>query len=180
MATPKQNAALTAFAKIAVPICREMDYPPEFLLAQWAAESSWGAKPSGENNVFGMTKASRHKGFQWVPTREVLTSQAIGRLDPDEQARITSQLRRPDGKWDVRLSRRFAAFDSVKSAIRDLIELIQTGPPYKKAWARYASTGALPVLIAEVAAVYATDPTYATLVKAIAGQSNVRKAVENA
>lgn len=169
---------LNAFASVAVPICRELKHPPELLLAQWAAESAWGTKEAGTNNVFGMTKAARHKKWEWVPTREILTGLAIGRLDPDEQARITSKVMQPNGRYEVRLSRRFAAFDSVEAAVRDQIKLIQTGSPYKKAWARYQATGGLSTLIQEVAAIYATDPSYGALLLAISNQKNINDAVK--
>ncbi len=168
---------LNAFAKIAVPICREEKYPPELLLAQWAAESSWGAKPSGRNNVFGMTRAGRHVNFSWIVTREELTAVGIANLSDEERETITSKQLLPNGRFDVRLRRQFAAFNSVEEAVRDQITLIKTGAPYRRAWATYQATKKLDDLTLGVAKVYATDSRYGQLLLAISKQKNVNDAV---
>lgn len=172
---------LGEFAKIAVQVERERDYPPELLIAQWAVESGWGLSPSGRNNCFGMTRAKRHgDNWDWVPTREVLTQAAIDGLSVAERGKITSTKLRPDGKFDVRLQRQFACYDSVLEGVIDKVNLIQNGAPYKAMFEQYKVDRDLNALIDAVARVYATDPGYAVLVKRIANQRNVREAIEAA
>lgn len=167
---------LAKIANIAVRVCFETGVPPRMLIAQWAAESRWGAKPSGRNNFFGMTYvATRHEAFDWVPTDEVLTLQGIARLDPEEKARIRSQKLRPDGKYNVDLDRRFASYQTLEAGVRDYAWLISQGAPYRTAWAAFVA--AQEKLLADVCAVYATSPAYGALVQQIAGQKNVTDAI---
>ena len=49
--------------------------------------------------------------------------------------------------------------------------------PYCAAWEQYQKVRDLPLLIAAVAQVYATDPSYAHLATAIADQTNVKHVV---
>ena len=85
---------LAAMAAIAVSYERSVGYPPEVLIAQWAIESNWGKRPSGKNNLFGMTfNPSHHRSFSWVLTWEELTQEEINRLPADERARVREQRR---------------------------------------------------------------------------------------
>jgi flagellum-specific peptidoglycan hydrolase FlgJ len=173
---PTQSQLLQQFAQLAVPIARARHYPPELLLAQWAIESGWGERTSGDNNYFGMTRAKRHgDNWKWVATREVLKD--VSSLDADEMTKVTSRQQLPDGKWDVRLSRRFASYPTVEAGVIDKIELIQNGAPYKPLFDRYKVDGDLAKLVDAFAPIYATDPGYAKLVKQIMGQENIRRAV---
>lgn len=169
---------LNNFARVAVPICRIESYPPEMLLAQWAVESSWGAAEAGKNNVFGMTKAARHATWEWVKTWEILSAEGIAKLPAEERSRIVSKELRPDGKFKVRLERKFAAFESIQHAILDKINLIKNGAPYKRLFAKYAADGSLNDLIKSVAAVYATDPNYGQLLLTVSKQKNILDAIK--
>ena len=51
---------LAEVARIAVRLEAETGCPARMLVAQWALESSWGAKPTGASNYFGIKKAARH------------------------------------------------------------------------------------------------------------------------
>lgn len=172
---------LNEFAAVAVQIERERDYPPELLIAQWAVESGWGSMQSGRNNCFGMTRAARHgENWAWIPTSEVLSQTGIDNLPAEERARVTSQKMRPDGRFDVRLSRQFACYDTFLEGVLDKVNLIENGAPYKDMFAGYRVDRDLNKLIDSVAKVYATDPGYGTLVKTIAAQRNVREAIQTA
>ena len=74
----------------------------------------------------------------------------------------------------------FADYDSLADSCRDYAWLITQGAPYCAAWARYQADRDLHTLIVAVAGTYATDPNYARLCTAIAGQTNVAQAVAEA
>jgi len=67
--------------------------------------------------------------------------------------------------------------DSLEDSCRDYAWLITQGAPYRVAWQAYQTSHDLHALIAALAGAYATDPNYARLATAIAGQSNVTQAV---
>ncbi len=71
----------------------------------------------------------------------------------------------------------FADYDSLEDSCPDYAWLITNGAPYRAAWTQYQRDRNLNALIAAVARVYATDPGYARLAEAIAGQSNVTQAI---
>ena len=64
-----------------------------------------------------------------------------------------------------------------KISCGDYARLITNGAPYRSAWEHYQNDPDLGALIAAVARVYATDPGYAHLAAAIAGQTNVTEAI---
>ena len=55
----------------------ETGCPARLLIAQWAMESEWGAKPAGAANYFGIKKASRHDKCCIVTTQEVVAGRRI-------------------------------------------------------------------------------------------------------
>ncbi len=177
---PAAKITLAEIAPHAVAIERRTGLPAVVLIAQWAIESGWGAKQSGRWNFFGITKASRHAKWAMVPTREVLTAEQINALPADEAATVTRRHARPDGRFDVWLSRKFAAYDTLDEGLEDYARLLTTGAPYAKAWAAYRLDSNLDSLVEAIAKRYATDPRYAELVKRIARQTNVLQAVEKA
>jgi len=172
--------SLTEFAPYAVAVERRTGLPAALIIAQWAVESAWGAKQSGRFNYFGITKASRHAKWAMVPTREVLTAEQLNALPKDEAATITRRHARPDGRFDVALSRKFAAYETLEEGLLDYATLITSGAPYAKAWAAFRIDRDMNALIDAIAKRYATDLRYAELVKRIAEQANVRAAIETA
>jgi len=74
----------------------------------------------------------------------------------------------------------FADYDSLGDSCRDYAWLITNGAPYHVAWEQYQKDRDLFAFIAAVARVYATDPNYAHLAQAIAGQANVNQAIAGA
>ncbi|MBI4905708.1 MAG: glucosaminidase domain-containing protein [Acidobacteria bacterium] len=145
---------LAEVAKIAVRLEAETGVPAQMLVAQWAIESRWGAKPVGKFNVFGVKRAKRHTQSCSAETREVI-----------------------DGK-EVTTVCEFADYDSPEDSCRDCAWLITHGAPYRAAWRQYRETGDLAELIKSVARVYATDPNYARLASQIAGQANIAAAIK--
>ncbi|MCC6362218.1 MAG: glucosaminidase domain-containing protein [Bryobacterales bacterium] len=149
-----RNRRLAEVAKIAVCLEAETGIPARLLIAQWAIESRWGAKPVGNANYFGVKRAKRHSQGCTVETREVI-----------------------DGK-DVTRVCEFADYNSLEDSCRDYAWLITHGVPYRAAWQKYRETGDLAKLIKSVARVYATDPNYARLVSQIAAQANIAAAIK--
>jgi flagellum-specific peptidoglycan hydrolase FlgJ len=149
-----RSQRLAEVAKIAVRLEAETGVPAQMLVAQWAIESRWGAKPVGKFNVFGVKRAKRHAQFCSAETREVI-----------------------DGK-EVTTVCEFADYDSLEDACRDYAWLITHGAPYRAAWRQYRETGDLAGLVKSVARVYATDPNYARLAFQIAGQANIAAALK--
>jgi len=144
---------LAEVARIAVALEAQTGCPAALLIAQWALESRWGAKPAGNFNFFGIKRAARHEKCCTVTTREVI-----------------------DGKSVVQ-NLEFADYDSLADSCRDYAWLITHGAPYRAAWERYQLDHDLHALIASVAGTYATDPNYAFLATTISGQTNVAQAI---
>ena len=148
-----RDARLQEVARIAVALEAQTGCPAQLLIAQWAVESMWGAKPVGHANYFGIKMAQRHAMCCTVTTTEVV-----------------------DGER-VKMDHAFADYPSLAESCKDFAWLITQGSPYKAAWAMYLAGRDLHGLIAAVAGTYATDPHYASIVSQIAGQANVVQAV---
>jgi flagellum-specific peptidoglycan hydrolase FlgJ len=147
---------LNEVARIAVRLEQETGCPAQLMIAQWAIESAWGAKPVGHANYFGIKKADRHTKCCTLTTREVINGKSVVE------------------------NLEFADYDSLEDSCRDYAWLITHGAPYHTAWQQYQSDHDLRALIAVIARVYSTDPAYAGLVNAIAGQPNVARAIAEA
>jgi flagellar protein FlgJ len=147
---------LNGVARIAVRLEQETGCPAQLMIAQWAIESAWGAKPVGHANYFGIKKADRHTKCCTVPTREVMHGRSV--IENLE----------------------FADYDSLEDSCGDYAWLITHGAPYRSAWEQYQKGHDLHALIADVAHVYATDPAYNRLVIAVTEQTNVSQAIAEA
>jgi flagellar protein FlgJ len=147
---------LKEVAAIAVALEAQTGCPAQLLIAQWAVESEWGAKPAGNSNFFGIKKSDRHNLCCTVTTREVVNGTSIVE------------------------NLQFADYASLADSCRDYVWLITCGAPYHAAWQQYLNNRDLHTLIAAVARVYATDPGYEQLVATIAGQENVAQAIAEA
>ena len=147
---------LNEVARIAVRLEQQIGCPAQLLIAQWAIESKWGEKPVGHANYFGVKRAARHTKWCTVNTREVINGKSVVE------------------------NLEFADYDSLDDSCRDYAWLITRGAPYRAAWERYEQDHGLNALIAAVARTYATDPNYARLAAVIAGQTNVKQAIEEA
>lgn len=148
-----RDQRLAEVAQIAVSLEAATGCPAKLMIAQWALESSWGAKPVGHANYFGIKKADRHTMCCTVTTHEVLNGKSVVE------------------------NLEFADYPSLEASCRDYAWLITNGAPYKAAWAQYEKEHDLDELIAAVAHVYATDFHYARLAQVIADQANVHEAL---
>jgi len=144
-----RNQRLNEVAGIAAALEKQTGCPAQLLIAQWALESEWGAKPVGHANYFGVKKAARHTQCCTVTTHEFVNGKSV--------------VENPE----------FADYDSLADSCADYAWLITNGAPYRAAWAQYQQCRDLGALIASVARVYASDPGYAHLAEAIAVQANV-------
>ena len=151
-----RNERLAEVARIAVRLEVETGCPARLLIAQWALESEWGARPAGRANFFGIKKAARHEKCCTVTTREVINGKSVVQ------------------------NLEFADYDSLEASCRDYAWLITHGVPYLVAWRRYKKDRDPPALVGAVAGTYATDPKYASLASAIARQANVATAIDTA
>jgi flagellum-specific peptidoglycan hydrolase FlgJ len=151
-----RESRLREVARIAVALEAQTGCPAQLLIAQWALESKWGAKPAGNFNYFGVKRAARHQKCCTVTTREVINGKSVVQ------------------------NLEFADYDSLEESCRDYACLVTQGAPYRAAWERYQNDHDLHALIATVAKAYATDPNYAHLAAAIAGQTNVAQAIAGA
>lgn len=176
-----RDQRLVAIAIHAVKYEQAVGYPPQVLIAQWAIESKWGARPSGRNNLFGMTfNSARHSSFSWVATWEELTEAGIAGLPPAERQTITKRepMLNRRGWFRVELQRRFADYASPAASIDDKVGLITTAPRYAAAWAGYQATKDINAFIDAIcAAGYATAGYYPQLAQKIAAQPNVARAI---
>jgi flagellum-specific peptidoglycan hydrolase FlgJ len=148
-----RQARLAQIAQIAVALEEATGCPAPMMVAQWAVESRWGAKPCGNANYFGMKANPRDPQSCQDPTVEVV-----------------------DGKPENE-TLAFADYTSIQASATDYATLITKGNRYQGAWAQYLQDHNLDELIGAVAAKYATDPGYATLVTLIAHQQNVTRAI---
>lgn len=176
-----RDQRLVSMAIHAIRYEKSVGYPPQVLLAQWAIESKWGARPAGRNNVFGVTyNASRHQAFSWVSTWEELTDAGIAALPEEERRRITRReplVNRPN-LWRVELERRFADYPDVQTAIGDHVGLITTAPRYSAAWSQFNADKDIDQFLEGICrAGYATAGYYAQLAQKIAVQRNVLRAI---
>ena len=144
---------LQEIAKIAIALEAQTGCPAQMLIAQWALESQWGAKPVGHANYFGVKAHPRAAQTCTATTCEVVRGEA------------------------VQCQQLFADYDSLEDSCRDYAWLITQAAPYRAAWERYQNDHDLHALITAVAGTYATDPNYAHLAAAIAGQTNVAQAI---
>jgi len=154
MNDPALNQRLAEVARVAVELEKKTGCPARAMVAQWALESHWGAKPAGHANYFGIKKAARHTLACTVMTREVI-----------------------DGK-SVMQPLAFADYASLADSCADYAWLMTHGAPYRAAWTQYQRDFDVGAFVGRVAAVYATDPHYRELAVAIANQPNVRGAVQ--
>ena len=71
---------LREVARIGLKLEHETGCPAQLMIAQWALDSKWGAKPAGEANFFGIKAGRRHEKCCTVTTREVIAR--IRRAEP--------------------------------------------------------------------------------------------------
>jgi len=113
--------------------------PASVTIAQWAAESGWGKVCTGTNNYFGIKAVTGQAGTM-CQTHEVI------------------------GGKSVPTYAMFANYDSLADAFTAHAKLLADGPQYAAARAELPDVTAF---VDKMAAVYATDPHYASLLNEI-------------
>ena len=151
-----RQVRLQQIAKLAVALEAQTGCPAALMVAQWALESNWGAKPVGHANYFGVKAHPQAAQTCMVTTHEVVRDEV------------------------VQCQQSFADYGSIEDSCQDYVRLITRGAPYRTAWQRYQNDHDLHALIEGVAGRYSTSPQYASLVAAIAGQTNVAQAIAEA
>jgi hypothetical protein len=102
--------------------------PGALLVAQWAIESEWGAKPTGREEA-------RRTKWCTVTTLEVFTPVQLETWNHQHAAspaRVIATL--PDGRQRVEIDDEFADYDSLDTSCQDYAWLITHGTPYRGAW----------------------------------------------
>jgi flagellum-specific peptidoglycan hydrolase FlgJ len=122
--------------------------PASVSLAQWAIESGWGKHmPPGSNNPFGMkVRKNKNDPFVEVKTREVIKGKTIY------------------------IMAKFRKFTSIEEAFLAKGLLLSTAPVYAKAFAKLPDVTAF---VDAFAPIYATDPSYAKLIKSVITSNNL-------
>lgn len=177
-----RDERLAAFAREAVAIERKHGIPARLAVGQWAVESRWGFDTSGSHNYWGITFNPKiHPGFEWIDTHEELTLEQIQNW-PDEAERAT-MVRVSDlgnGRFLVKMRRRFAAFPDLAAALAEYARLLTKVPKYAEPLREYLRFGNFEGLVRAIAKHWATGASYADLVLQIAKQGNVTRAIERA
>jgi flagellar protein FlgJ len=103
--------------------------PPKALLGQWALESSWGKKPSGDYNYFGIKADKNWKGDKkLVTTSETFTaSQAKAWVVGMPGREIVSQ----SGN-NYKVKDWFRSYSSIQEAVNDKVDFFKKNPRYQK------------------------------------------------
>lgn len=172
---------LEDIAVAAVACEKKYGVPAEFTVAQWAAESAWGKKESGKNNVFGIKFASEAihpEGFTWVTTREWFTDKHKAIVERSSGIRNLKPTGRTAGNGkEYTCECKFANFASLTDAVDERAAMFARMSRYSVPLEQFKIHGDVNKLIAEIAAAgYATDPNYASLLQKIAAQKNVKEA----
>ena len=179
---------LADIAQAAVALEHRIKYPARLLIAQWAVESSWGERQSGEHNYFGITfNPERHQQYRVCRTTEEMTEPQIAELLRHEE-RITgirpvlhSKMPMGNGRFRISVDRAFASYGSLDEALADKTSLIMNAPRYRDAFQSYLLSGDVERLISSIAkAGYATAGGYADLLQRVSRQSNVIAAIRRA
>lgn len=130
-----------------------------FTLAQAALESAWGEKAVG-NMFFGVKDTDGINGNeQLLTTREVLKS-------PNAKfPEIISKTQRKDGKYEYKVKDWFRKYDTPEESFTDHAKFFLENKRYAKALEVRNDPYAFADEIAKAG--YATDPSYATLLKGV-------------
>ena len=179
----QRQERLNEVARIAVKVEADTGVPAASTVAQWAVESQWGSKPVGKFNCFGVKKAQRHQLSCVVTTREFFTTAQIGSWNAKHPGNLAWRTgkRSPDGsKEEVVLNDEFADYASLEDSVRDYAWLVSNGLPYMGAWRTFQRSRDVAAFVAGIARAYSTSASYTDLVNAIAGQGNVREAIQAA
>lgn len=152
--------ARKAAAKLNVPVLG--------LLAQWATESGWGSKPSGDYNYFGL------KSFGKPPQKLVTTKENNLSKDQIEYYKKKGWFIKQVGSTVV-VKDLFRSYASVDQAVMNQADFLLSNPRYGKAGVFGTKT---PLEYGEALqkAGYATNPAYAKKIESVAKSVRTRLA----
>ena len=152
--------ARKAAAKLNVPVLG--------LLAQWATESGWGSKPSGDYNYFGL------KSFGKPPQKLVTTRENNLSKDQIEYYKKKGWFIKQAGSTVI-VKDLFRSYASVDQAVMSQADFLLSNPRYGKAGVFGTKT---PLEYGEALqkAGYATNPAYAKKIESVAKSVRTRLA----
>jgi hypothetical protein len=156
-------------------------FPPAVGLAMWANESAWGAKITGNNNYFGITRAPENGPAKMCATSEYLTPAQLQAFRPDERATAVPIAGKPisaDGHQWYSMSRWFASYPTLQEACTEYIALFTKSPQrYAAAWKQFLADHDAEGLLKRLCeAGYATGPAEQVEVQ-IFHQANIAHAI---
>ena len=136
--------------------------PPEALVTQWALESGWGKRPSGDYNYFGL-KANKGwtGGRKLVQTTEFFTEKQAKQFESMGDGRKILSVGEPGkipGTKKYKVMDWFRSYSSLNEAAEDKADFLMKQPRYREA---LKSTTSEEYFNRMAAAEYATDQTYA-------------------
>ena len=158
------------------------EFPPRVLLTQWACESGWGSKITGDFNYWGKIRNPESGPAKFCPTHEEVTLEQLAGFRADERASITAKVPLGNGRYRVSTSRWFASYASLEESLADYVSTFINSPQrYKAAWRQYlVDKDAEALLIGICKAGYATAADYQAELLAISRQENIQHAIEMA
>lgn len=179
MLSTQQETSLASASQAAIAAERTTGCPRELSVAQWALESSWGAKQP-ENNCFGIKVYAGCYGVQLIWTTEYFNSLEFERWQcVHRNLKHIGPARGLDrnGRSPFKLEDEFATFPTLEACFEYHGRLIATGLKYRAAWDNYERDLSVDKLIDDIAHVYATDPGYANKLHAILRMPQVVEAL---
>jgi flagellum-specific peptidoglycan hydrolase FlgJ len=150
-----QLTALAQAARNSVLCEHTTTVPAELTVAQWALESAWGTHQPG-NNCFGIKAYDGCFGVQSLKTLEYVNGQPKSVL------------------------KQFATFPSLAACFEQHAAIICKGAIYAKVWGSYLASRNVLELIRGVAAIYATEPSYADMLLRIGAMAEIIAALAHA
>lgn len=179
MLSTQQETSLASASQAAIAAERTTGCPRELSVAQWALESSWGAKQP-ENNCFGIKVYAGCYGVQLLMTDEWFTSLEFERWragHPTLKYIGPARGVNSKGRSPYKLQDEFATFPTLEACFEYHGKLIATGARYRAAWDNYERDLDLDGLIEDISKVYATDPGYAKKLRVILRMPQVVEAL---
>jgi flagellum-specific peptidoglycan hydrolase FlgJ len=182
MLSTTNDAPLLQIARAAVAIEDATGFPTAALISQWACESSWGKKITGDFNYWGKIRDPEAGPARFCATHEDVSLAELAKFRPDERASETKRQPLGNGRFRIWLSRWFANYKTLEESLRDYVATFIKSPQrYKPAWQQYQQDKNVDAfLIAVCKAGYATASDYPHTLLAIAHQSNVQQAISAA
>lgn len=180
--TPLQLTRLqTILTPAAVAAERATGIPAELMAAQCALESAW-LSSAPANNAFGIKDYPGSSGRQLLDTYEWFTVAELNQfLSPGDGRTAGGALGSPkaNGRQLYRVKDWFATFPDLAGCFAKYAHKF-TAAPYAPMLAAYRKSGDLSTLVASIARVYATSPTYADSLFSIIRMPEVTAALASA